>query len=183
MPLIDKTYFIGEINIPDTGNPAVEERLNFFIAKYEEEFLKTVLGYSLYNAYVAGIAVDPPDVIWTDLRDGKEYIVGDLTYKYRGFVNTSKKLSPIADYVYYWWTRSDTKAKPDDAQQQAAYYGQRNSSMIRAWNEMALWVQEMTHFLNNNALIYPEWQIVNWYTAYYHNSITDLMRPINSMNL
>lgn len=184
MPLIDKTYFVGEINIPDTGSPAVEERLNFFIAKYEPEFLKISLGYSLYGAYVNGIAVLPtPDVIWTDLRDGKEYIVGETTYKYRGLRDATAKLSPIANYVYYWWRRDDVKAKPDDAQDAQVYYNQRNQSMSRAWNEMGDWVQELTHFLNNNTLVYPEWQIVNIYTAYYNNSITDLMRPINNMNL
>src|SRR3954471_2443196 len=113
MSLIDKTYFVGEINIPDTDNPAVEERLNFFIAKYEEEFLKTVLGYSLWSSYTTGIAVTPtPDVIWTNLRDGVEYLVSEKTYKYRGLYNPTLKLSPIANYVYYWWMRSDNHAKP-----------------------------------------------------------------------
>jgi hypothetical protein len=195
MPLIDKSYFVGDINIPDTGNAKVLERLNFFIGKHEPEFLKQVLGYSLWKAYTAGIAVTPtPAQKWLDLRDGVEYTVGDVVYFYSGLrtvvmpANSPAPAvykSPIANYIYYWWKRSDTKAKPDDAEQQQAFFNERNQSMIRAWNEMAEWVNGAIHFLNNNNETYSEWQNVNWLTVYAYNSYSlwNLAQPINDMNL
>jgi hypothetical protein len=187
MPIIDKTYFVGELNIPDTGDPAVEERLNFFIAKYEVEFLRKIFGQALYNAYVAGIAVTPtPDPIWTDLRDGKEYIVNSNNYKWFGLRNETTKQSPIANYVYYWWLRSDTKAKPDNAEDQRAYYEQRNQSMVRAWNEMSYWITGERHnyyyasgligFLNQSTA-YPAWTAVDGFRTFRE------FAPINTMNL
>jgi hypothetical protein len=186
MPLIDKTYFVGEINIPDTSNPAVLERLNFFIAKYEEEFLKTVLGYSLWKEYTDGIVVTPtPLAKWTELRDGKEYTIGDKSYKYPGFRDATLKQSPIANYVYYWWRRDDQNAKSDDSEKQVAYYEQRGRAMARAWNEMSRWVTDIIFFLNNNVDTYLSWENVNWITVYWglNYSLWNLATPINTMNL
>jgi hypothetical protein len=189
MPLIDKTYFVGELNIPGTGNAAISERLDLFISKYEKDFLKKVLGTALYNTYTTGIAVTPtPNQIWIDLRDGKDYQVGDVTYSWFGFANATTKQSPIANYVYYWWMRSDTSAKPDDAEQQAAYYERRNGSMARAWNEMSRWVlgenrygylysSGLLGFLRTNSSVYGDWKDFTGYNIYRE------FAPINLMNL
>jgi hypothetical protein len=180
MPLIDSSYFVGDINIPDTGNPAVLERLDFFIAKYEAEFLEALLGYTLWQAYVAGIAVTPtPDAKWTDLRDGKEYTVSDIGFKYTGLRNATLKQSPIAQYVYYWWMRNDIKAKPDDAEARREYYEARNRSMVTAWNDMAQWVRSAIHYLDNYADTYTGWQT----SRPYPYELWNISRPINSMNL
>lgn len=189
MPLIDKTYFVGELNIPNTGNAAILERLNFFIAKYEVEFLKKVFGTALYNAYATGIVVTPtPDQIWVDLRDGKEYLLNSDNYNWFGLRNETTKQSPIANYVYYWWLRSDTTPKPDDGEEAKAYYERRNQSMIRAWNELSTWLLgERRHgyfyasgllgFLNSNRLVYEDWKDFTGYKLYRD------FAPINSMNL
>lgn len=71
--LIDRSYFIGEINIPNTTTTAVGGLLDWFIEKYEEKFLKEVLGYDLYKAFKAGLQEIPVQQKWTDLIEGVEY--------------------------------------------------------------------------------------------------------------
>ena len=75
--LIDRTYFIGELNIPNANgtanNNAVPALLDQFIEKYEVKFLTEVLGYELYKALKAGMLEDPVPQKWTDLVQGVEY--------------------------------------------------------------------------------------------------------------
>lgn len=79
--LIDRTYFIGDLNIPNTDNTSIGELLDWFIEKHEVEFLESVLGYELYKALKAGLLVIPVDQKWTDLIEGVEYT--DLAGKLR----------------------------------------------------------------------------------------------------
>jgi len=73
MSLIDKTYFVGELNIPNTNKPDVEERLTWFIEKHERPFLEQLLGVKLYQAFVNGLIAPTVDQRWTDLIQGKVY--------------------------------------------------------------------------------------------------------------
>jgi hypothetical protein len=85
--LIDRTYFIGELNVPNTDQVSVGELLDWFIEKYETEFLSKVLGYELYKALKAGLIVPVVDQKWTDLIEGVEYtnLSGRLTF-WKGLV-------------------------------------------------------------------------------------------------
>lgn len=56
MSLIDYTYFFGKLNLPQTGNTEGRTLVNQFIDIYETEYLKKVLGYDLWKAFIAGIA-------------------------------------------------------------------------------------------------------------------------------
>lgn len=72
--LIDRTYFIGELNIPNTSNQAVAAALDHFIEKYEVDFLQKVLGYELYTSFMSGIAHSPPiQDKWRILLEGGQY--------------------------------------------------------------------------------------------------------------
>ena len=68
------TDFTGEFNI--SQSKFGESDLENVITITEEEILKQLLGEDLHAKFIAGLAVTPtPDVIWTDLRDGKTYTV------------------------------------------------------------------------------------------------------------
>lgn len=103
MSLIDSSYFIGEIAIPN-----IDQRPNTIqdnIDKYEKEILICLLGQKLYDEFIAGLAITPTvPQIWLDLKDGKDFILPynghDVTLKWNGFVNADK-ISLIAYYVYY----------------------------------------------------------------------------------
>lgn len=76
MALIDASYFVGDISIPNTDDAGVGGRLTLFINKYEPLFLQKLFGYPLYKAFVAGMTVTPPatpDQRFLDILYGKEY--------------------------------------------------------------------------------------------------------------
>lgn len=73
MPLINESYFVGQLNIPDTDQAATLERLNWFIERYEREFLVDVMGYRLYKAFVTGITQANVDTRWKNLLKGCEF--------------------------------------------------------------------------------------------------------------
>src|SRR5690349_3824485 len=91
MPLIDHTYFIGEINIPNTNEINVSELVNHFILKYEEKYLIELLGETLYTQFKEGLLLEPIPGEWVMLRNA--------------LISESPKLSPIANYVYYYWQK------------------------------------------------------------------------------
>ena len=102
MSLIDKTYFVHEINIPDDDY----ESLAPVITKYEKEILINLFGYALWKLIDAYDVSTSPQRI-KDIVEGKEYTVGDETIKWNGLVNTDL-VSLIAYYVFYWYLRNYT---------------------------------------------------------------------------
>lgn len=75
--LIDRTYFEGDIlianaNANTTPNP-VGSVVDWFIQKYEPEFLEKALGLTLYEALKVGYSQPTPDQKWIDLVQGKIY--------------------------------------------------------------------------------------------------------------
>jgi hypothetical protein len=173
MPLIDHTFFIGEINIPGTTEDTIAERIAFFIQSYEEKLLRDILGYPLWKAFNAGIAQASPDQKWIDIRDGKEYTgLDSYLHKWDGLVikkaSTTLKKSLIANYVYWMWQKDNVS--------QTVTIGEvstkaENSTvitpkfkMIAAWNQMVDWICELHCFLNANLATYPEWELRNnWF--------------------
>jgi len=105
--LIDNTYFIGDIMLPnkltDGGNLS---NIDTYIAKYERQVLINMLGYDLYKALKAQIDSDPQTFTdpWTDFVNGAEYSVGDYTIKWNGLINSDKQ-SFIAYYIYFYYMR------------------------------------------------------------------------------
>lgn len=85
------------------ANPtALGTGLTTYIDNVEKEVLYDLLGKDLYDAFVAGLAVVPaPDPIWTNLRDGKEYVYKVKNYKWVGM---KAMLKPI---VYSRWTKDN----------------------------------------------------------------------------
>lgn len=67
---IDRTYFIGELNIPGTDKVSVQERLDLFIETHETLLLKDIFGYQFYKAFMNGLTGAPVAQIWTDLLQG-----------------------------------------------------------------------------------------------------------------
>lgn len=74
MPFIDRSYFIGELNIPGTNKVDIQERLDWFIENHETLFLKDIFGYQFYAAFMQGLLGSPIAQIWTDLLQGTEFI-------------------------------------------------------------------------------------------------------------
>lgn len=179
--LLDKTYFVGEINIPNTSNQSVLERLNFFIAKYEEQLLRALLGDGLYKAYTDGLAANDPKYI--AIRDGKDYTDSNAkAYNWMGLRKESTKQSLIANYVYYWWLRDKvsitTGVGEADVKTDSADKISPAAKMTKAWNEMVEWNRSLMFFLDINKDDYPQWDRA----CVIHNNYS-VLSPINSFNI
>lgn len=95
--LIDTSFFIGEIAIPNTGSAEIQEYLQIFIYKYEERCLQGILGYSLYKEFVA----NPTDQRMLDLINGKEYLFGSILKNWKGLVYNSLGLPMTQTVIGY----------------------------------------------------------------------------------
>ena len=102
--IIDESYFINDIAIANTSGEAVEASLNSAIVKREKEALISVLGYELYELFIANPAVQ----IYKDILDGKEFSFEfcgkTVTRKWVGLANT-EKISLLAYYTYFFYEK------------------------------------------------------------------------------
>jgi hypothetical protein len=144
---LDNTYFQGQLYIPGlqyrSGVGAVlsvvnEGSLDWYIEKYEVEFLIELLGRKLCNEMIEG--VKRGDSKMTALRD-EIYKVGDFSY------------SPAANYVYFKTMR--------DLQTQSSSVGEVrgksvntpvsiNNKLVRVWNDMAKMCRNIIDWMDEN---------------------------------
>jgi len=141
MSLIDSTYFIREINLPDNS---LTSDMSYFITQYEKEVLIKLLGYESYVLLKAAIDDGSPGYGGTDkwvwLIKGHEYEVeygGTQTIKWNGLVNTDL-VSFLAYYIYYQWMKfhvSDTTSVGESITEKENALGISPShKMVSAWN-------------------------------------------------
>lgn len=175
MQLIDITYFVGEINVANTDQLPVRERLELFIKKYEKRFLTQLLGEAVYNEFMTGLQVIPVLQKWEDLKDK--------------LVDDDTKESPVANYVYYFYMRDnytqtvgvgEVKAKAENS-----VMSNNDAKMVRAWNEMVLWVDDLRPWFVDNQLYYSLTALSYYFRTWscwphYHE---DPFRIKNTLNL
>lgn len=103
--LINLTYFVGELSIPNTDSLPVQERIDWFIKKYEPELLQKLFGYEFYKAFIAGITVVSPTTIdqrWLDLIYGVEYTNRyNRLAKWRGLIDTEAPVYSFGNGLKY----------------------------------------------------------------------------------
>lgn len=175
MSLIDETYFVGDLVIPNANSTnqagvAVLERLTWFIEKYEPIFLKDLLGYDLWKLVDTQITQEEENSPATPLPrldriiNGYEYTGQNAkVYKWRGLIFTegTTKQSMIANYVYWHWLKdqvSQTVGLGESATQaQNATLVSPTIKMNRAWDEISRQAMELNYFLQSNQTDYPEW--------------------------
>lgn len=167
MSLINDTYFQqGLIAIPNLRDENLAN-LNSYIDIYEPIYLNKLLGIKLKNEFLTGLEAETPEQRWLDLRDGVEYEVSDVVYKWQGFTNVIKK-SPIANYVFC--------KQLQDSQTRSSGVGEvkpevENGSVINpyyrigsVWTEMAEWNRELYMFLKEKEADYLSWD-ANYYSS------------------
>jgi len=180
--IIDRTYFVGEINIPNANTTAVSSLIDRFIEKYEPIFLQIALGYELYKEFTQGLAAPVIEQKWKDLRDGVEYTTcsGDL-HNWKGLITDDPKESLIANYVYYWHARNHHTQTASVGEVKSAIensvMSNQGEKMVRAWNEMSAWRCELSQFLSAKKDIYPAYNKAD------HYHISKTFRPINTFGV
>jgi hypothetical protein len=147
---IDHTYLIDDKKVPNLTDlspvgTSLQTQVQRFINKYEPEYLKMVLGETLYNEVIAGLAVLPtPDAKWTALKSK--------------FVDSTNKLSPIANYVFrklvqktkiYW-------IQTGEGENTVQYTREQLSD---SWNDMVYQTAEICEWLQDNLTTYPNFAL------------------------
>lgn len=142
--LTDIAYLYGELKIGQGSQPEVIASVNKFIAKYEKRYLILLLGDDLYNQFVSGLLVGPVDQKWTDLKNA--------------IVDTVDKVSPISNYVYFYFQRNEVtqtvgagEATPDLMNGITA---SKLDKTRRAWNEMVSLNRVFLHWMQMHAVDY-----------------------------
>lgn len=152
MSLVDYTYFVRDINVPINAastSDANYVKITDSINKYENEVLKSLLGYTLWKemttAYAASIAETPVALPskWDEFINGAEfefeYDGQTISTKWEGLKN-SDKVSLIAYYVYYchrinnqtnYTGIGETQAKGENSVAANGSY-----KIVNAWNKM-----------------------------------------------
>lgn len=162
MNIVNQSFFIGEINIPNTGNAAIFNNLNNFIAKYEPECLLKILGYPLYKKLE-----NESSQRMTDLLTGAEYTdqQGNLQ-KWQG-IKHDTTISLVANYIYFFFQRSaatlTTGVSTSVSNTEGGVSVSPQEKMVEAWNFFSDEVASMLLFLWNKnqgaSPVYPEFSI------------------------
>lgn len=178
--IIDSSYFVRNLALPQVGNPEGLIAVNAFIAKYEPQFLECALGFDLAQAFADGIEDSLPEQRWVDLLEGADYSWKGRNNRWEGFENAAK-LSPIANYVFYQFV--DNKASTFALTGHIVSQTENNRTvngvdrLVDTWNEMVDFNTRLMHFLRANKANYPEWRECNhqWLTHYwwYNNCHVD----------
>jgi hypothetical protein len=149
MSLIDSTYFVGEINIPNlTGVNSNATAIAQAITQYEKEILIQLLGYKLYSLLIADCTGEggiPVTQIYIDLVNGAEftheYNGEEILLKWEGLKNAAKQ-SLIAYYTYYKYVErevthlSQIGVMLTGAMNAKGYRASSENKMIAAWERM-----------------------------------------------
>lgn len=159
MSLIDDTYFIREITIAQLGQFNGNLKfLNLMIEKYEPKFLDEALGYGFSSVMLA----NQSQPRFVSLISGEDYTHDGILRKWIGLANNTEKISPIANYVYWWCVKYNweqqagtgtVRPKNENSKVVAPEY-----SMIKAWDEMVDMIHQMRCFIHANISDYPEYK-------------------------
>jgi hypothetical protein len=157
---IDGSFFIRDINIPNIGVRATDEKINSFIEKYEPECLIGVLGRSLYDLLYTESS---QRISW--LISGTDFIDGfGNNVKWRGFVY-DRNISLIAYYIYYYYQEASithtTGVAVKKSNVEAGISVSPIDKMSRAWNKFCDESEYLLAFLwfsktEFGTRIYPE---------------------------
>lgn len=154
--IVAKSDFVDEIAIANNEIPGFGSATNSvdrLIAKYEPRFLNMLFGSDFATLFIAGLfppvtdPITPVDARWTAL-------------------NTPELKLAIANYIYYYWQRSqDTQTMGTGtvkSKNTNSIISSAADKVSRAWNEMRDIVWSIIRFMKLNAATYPEYVAPRW---------------------
>lgn len=174
--LINSDFFVDGLDIPNTGKDDVSVRLSGFIAQYEVECLRQILGYPLYKLFNAEVQSGTYSERFQNLLDGADYTVNDRLRNWQGLVRSEDndddepilRISLIANYIYWFWmddaaTKSTGVGATGKMDVQAGKSVTPADKMVKAWNSFSAQTQAMISFLWNKKdedgiRVYPEFE-------------------------
>jgi len=172
MSLINTSFFVGNLQIPNATESSVASVIVFYINKFEPEFLQNLLGYPLYKEFIANPSADR----FKNIINGCEFTdFQGYTAKWKGLIEVlvpdptppsttpiGQKQSIIANYVYFRYRqRNETQFTGIGEVKMKASEGSESVSprkkMAFIWNEIHYNVKVLMQFFEMNQATYPEW--------------------------
>lgn len=178
--LINNSFFIRSLNIPNLNDAKILERLNYFIQQYEPECLEDILGYALYKVF---LTENTDRMTW--LTYGAEYVDGyGVTRNWKGLVH-DQNISLIANYIYFMIQEASasqtTGSNTSIPKGESSILVSPADKMIAAWNFYSHEVFSMINYLwfkkVGNDRLYPE------FTANQYSITRQISRTINSFGI
>lgn len=146
--ILTHSYFVGELLIAgiaglSSAHLAGQAELDWFIAVYEKNYLKLLLGDEFGLAFIADREEETP--VYDTLKD--------LIYQ------TEPEISPVAGYVYYHFmknanTQTGQLNQVRTVSENATVYNNFDK-MVNAWNMMVDLSREIWDYLTENSETYP----------------------------
>jgi hypothetical protein len=176
--LINSDFFVDGLDIPNTGKDDVKVRLDGFIAQYEVECLRNILGYPLYKAFNDEIQAGTYSTRFQNLLDGSDFTVDGKLKNWQGLVRSQDnnddppvpliRISLIANYIYWFWTddaatKSTGVGATGKMNVQAGISVTPADKMVKAWKFFSQQTSDMVYFLWNKKdeagnRVYPEFE-------------------------
>lgn len=183
MYLIDETYFIKNIKLPNIleMDSSVLSELNIYIDQYARQFLKDALGYELYKDFDSNIENGVLKVNalqkWKNLLNGVEYD----GKKWQGLIYTEGlyKHSILANFVFYHYVNDNvttlTSFGETSVNTQNSSSVNPNQRLVTIWNEF---VSENQLLQNDTLFCYSEKYGIPFYDWYNrsNNKIVSLLQ-------
>jgi len=148
--------FVGDKNLPNLDKDSTSFDTNY-VAVYQKEILIKLLGYDLYLAFEAGLALETPLAIWTDLRDGSTYVENGINKQNPGCSDL------VAYYVYCNYLSINyeemTGVGVITSNSSNAVKVAPDNKIISAWNKMYKDYYLVYDFITANVSDYPNWEI------------------------
>lgn len=136
--IIDATYFVGEINIAQLGQPEVLELVNRFIGKYEKRFMQEYFGATLAKKIIDENTT-PGDPLMEAILTGADFEYKGEPVEWIGLKNT-EKISPIANYVFYFFVENGLSSQAGVGEvwnkAENAQLVSPDSRLAYIWNDM-----------------------------------------------
>lgn len=180
MYLIDETYFIKNIKLPNLNDmdSSVLSELNIYIDQYVRQFLKDALGYELYKDLVADIENGELKVSaktkWKNLVDGVEYD----GKKWQGLIYTEGlyKHSILANFVFYNYINDNvstlTPLGEVSANAQNSSSVNPNQRLVTIWNDFVDENQSINCNTELNVSIKNGVPFYDWYNGNNSNIVS-----------
>lgn len=163
--LIDKSYFIADINLPKSDIDNIQE----YIDKFEPKVLINLLGYKLYKMMMA----DQNSDRFKKLIEGSEYEIEysgkNTLVNWVGLKNTIKE-SLIAYYVYTYFLKEQVVTVQQNgvlkSRNENSDYANAFGKIMSAWMKFEhlygsyrndLITPSAYNFLKKHEADYPEW--------------------------
>lgn len=161
--IISNTAFVGRYQVANQSDPTVSVELEYLIATYQEEYLRTLLGpqtYDLFAAWYDSQEPRPENVEFEFLLSGGTFTSRDGIVLYAPPIREA-----ITAYVYCkWqeWNATQTVSMGEvQTESQNALVASAKLKVVDAWNylvnaSMSYWLYLHKQYANN--AIWTTWE-------------------------